>query len=36
MQNKAKPQNQLDEYLKKYDWLWENNTPITVARQKVK
>lgn len=26
----------LDEYLKKYDWLWENNTPLIIVKPKAK
>lgn len=33
---KKKTKNPLEEYLKKYDWLWENNTPMTTVKKSQK
>ena len=29
------PDKKLEEFLAKYDWLWENNTPLTVSQPQV-
>lgn len=26
----------LQEYLKKFDWLWENNTPLAISKKREK
>ncbi len=31
-----KKKDALKEYLKKFDWLWENNTPLTTKKQKAR
>jgi hypothetical protein len=31
-----KKKDALKEYLKKFDWLWENNAPLATQKQKEK